>query len=113
MSLYPCKEQCIKTKRGSPKATPFTEIRSVRSDDVHVHAGHGAVEVSANHLLAVAGHNTLARSEILWREDCWCDNQRNIRSVDVAGLEVAAALVTDEDLVTGEVGILVDGEAVA
>ena len=83
------------------------------SDDVHVEAGHGAVEVAADHLLAVAGHDTLSRCEVFRSEDRRSDDERDVRSVDVAGLEVAAALEADEDLVPGEVRILVDREAVA
>ncbi len=83
------------------------------SDDVHVEAGDRSVEVGANHLLAVTGHHALPGGEVLRSEDRRGDDERNVGSVDIACLEVAAALVTDEDLVTGEVGVLVDGEAVA
>ena len=83
------------------------------SDDVHVEAGYGAVEVAADHLLAVASHHALTWGEVLWSEDGGSDNQWDVRSVDVAGLEVASTLVTDKDLVTWEVGVLVDCEAVA
>ena len=84
----------------------------VKLDNVHVKTRDRAVEVAADHLLAVASHHTLTWGEILWREDGGSDDEWHVRSVDVAGLEVAAALVTDEDLVTGEVGVLVDCEAV-
>ena len=83
------------------------------SYDIHVETCDGAKEIAANHLLTVASHHTLTWCEIFWCEDCWCDNEWNVRSVDVAGLEVAAALVADEDLVTREIRILVDCEAVA
>ena len=82
------------------------------SDDVHVEAGDRSVEVGANHLLAVTGHYALPGGEVLRSEDRRCDDERDVRSVDIACLEVATALVTDEDLITGEVGVLVDGEAV-
>ena len=51
--------------------------------------------------------------EILGSEYGWCDNEWYVRSVDVTCLKVAAALVANEDLVTREVRILVDCEAVA
>ena len=81
-------------------------------DNVHVEAGNCSVEVSTYHLLTVASHYTLTRCEIFWREDGWGDDKRNVRSIDEACLKVATALVTDEDLVTWEVGVLVNGEAV-
>jgi len=83
------------------------------SDGCHVEAGDGAVEVATDHLLAVPCHDALTRSEVLRGEDGGGDNQRNVGSVDVAGLEVASTLEADEDLVPGEVRILVDREAVA
>ncbi len=82
------------------------------SNHIHVENRNGPVKVRANHFLAVAGHHTLTRCEILRGKDGRGDDQRNVRGVDVAGLEVGAALVADEDLVTWEVRILVDREAV-
>ena len=85
----------------------------VTSDYVHVEASHSAIEVAANHLLAITSHDTLTRGEVLGSKDGGSDNEWNVGSVDVTGLQVAAALEADEDLVAGEVRILVDGEAVA
>ena len=102
----------LKTRTATPKGGRLAPLSARTSDDVHVEAGYGAVEVAADHLLAVASHHALTWGEVLGSEDGGSDNQWDVRSVDVAGLEVAAALVTDEDLVTGEVGVLVDGEAV-
>lgn len=82
------------------------------SDDVHVEAGDRTVEVGANHLLTVTGHHALPGSEVLRSEDRRGDDERDVGGVDVACLEVAAALEADEDLVTGEVRILVNGKAV-
>jgi len=83
------------------------------SYDIHVETCDGSVEVGANHLLAVASHHALTWCEVFWCEDRWCHDEWNVWCVDVACLEVAAALVADEDLVTNEVRILVDCEAVA
>lgn len=55
-------------------------------DDVEIKAGHGAVEVAADHLLAVASHDTLSWGEVLRSEDGGCDNQGHVRSVDVSCL---------------------------
>ena len=82
-------------------------------DDVEIKAGHGAVEVGTNHLLAVARHHAFTWGEVLRRKDGRCDNQRHVRSVDVSSLQVASALEADEDLISGEVRILVDREPVA
>jgi len=101
-----------KNKNGHPEGWPPCALSARTSDDVHVQTGYGAVEVAADHLLAVASHHALTWGEVLWSEDGRSDDQRYVRSVDVAGLEVAATLVTDEDLVTWEVGVLVDCEAV-
>lgn len=98
---------------GHPEGWPPVCLEARTSDDVHVEAGYGAVEVAADHLLAVASHHALTWGEVLGSEDGGSDDQWDVRSVDVAGLEVATTLVTDEDLVTGEVGVLVDCEAVA
>ena len=84
-----------------------------RLDDVHVEARNCTVEVGTNHLLTVASHDTLTWGEVLRCEDRRRYDERHVRSVDVAGLEVAATLVADEDLVPWEVRILVDSEAVA
>ena len=85
----------------------------VKLDNVHVQTRDGAVEVAADHLLAVASHHAFAWGEVLWCEDCRGDNQRHVRCIYVTCFEVASTLVTDEDLVTWEVGVLVDSEAVA
>ena len=82
-------------------------------DDIEIEDGNGAVEVGTNHLLTVASHDTLSRGEVLRSEDGGCDNQRHVRSVDVSRLQVASTLKSNEDLVPGEVRVLVDGEAVA
>jgi hypothetical protein len=100
-------------------ARPFSiglspdSIQMVNLDDVHIETRDSSVEVRAHHLLAVAGHHALSRGEVLRREDRRGDDERDVRGVHVAGLEVGAALVADEDLVPGEVRILVDREAVA
>ena len=80
---------------------------------IHVQTCDRAVKIRPHHFLTVASHHTLARSEIFRCEYGWCDNEWHVRSVDVAGLEVAAALVADKDLVSDEIGVLVDGKAVA
>ena len=82
-------------------------------DDVQISNRDCTVEVSANHLLAVASHHTLARSEVFWREDRWGDDQRNIRSINITCLKVATTLIANKNLVAWEVGVLVDREAVA
>ena len=82
------------------------------SDDIEIEDCDCAVEVRPNELLAVAGHHALTGCEVLWVEDRGGDDEWNVWSVDVAGLEVGAALVADEDLVPWEVGVLVDCEAV-
>lgn len=101
-----------KTKRGSSKAAPQDQDL-IKLDNVHVHTGDGTVEVSANHLLAITSHDALARSEILGCEDSRGDDEGYVRSVDVTSLEVGTSLVTNKDLVAGEVGVLVDCETVA
>ncbi len=108
-----CLNITSKTKTATPKGGRLAPLSARTSDDVHVEAGYGAVEVAADHLLAVASHHALAWGEVLGGEDGGSDDQWHVRCVDVAGLEVATTLVTDKDLVTGEVGVLVDGEAVA
>ena len=108
-----CLNITLKTKTATPKGGRFISQEARTSDDVHVEAGYGAVEVAADHLLAVTSHHALSWGEVLGSEDGGSDDQWDVRSVDVAGLEVATTLVTDEDLVTWEVGVLVDGEAVA
>ena len=80
---------------------------------IHVETCDRSEEIAANHFLTVASHYTLTWCEILWCEDGWCDNEWNVWCVDVTCLEVGTALVADEDLVTNEVRILVDCEAVA
>ena len=84
----------------------------VKLDNVHVQTRDGAVEVAADHLLAVASHHAFAWGEVLWCEDCRGDNQGHVRRIYVTCFEVASTLVTDVDFVTWEVGVLVDGEAV-
>ena len=78
-----------------------------------VHDCNCTVEVGTNHLLTVASQDTLTRGEVLRREDRRSDNQRHVWSVDIASLQVASALITDEDLIPWEVGILVDRKAIA
>ena len=102
----------MKNKKGAPKGA-FRRQYLIKSDNVHVHASNCTVEVSANHLLAVASHHALAGCEVFWREDGRSDDQRYVRSVDVTSLEVGSALVTDKNLVTREVGVFVDCESVA
>lgn len=50
----------------------------VRSDHVHVEHGECSVEVAADHLLAVAGHDTLTWREVFRSKDRRGDDQRNI-----------------------------------
>ena len=96
-----------------PQVSPNPLFRAGdQLDDVEIEDGHGAVEVGTNHLLAVPGHDSLTWGEVLRREDGRCDNQRHIRSIDITGLQIASALEADEDLISGEVRILVDREAV-
>ena len=103
-----------KKKKGPlSKAFPIKDGRFRLSYDIHVQTCDRAEKVAANHFLTVASHYTLTWCEILWCEDGWCDNEWNVWCVDVTGLEVGTALVADEDLVTREVRILVDCEAVA
>ena len=109
-----CKNQSHKKKKGPlSKAFPIKDGRFRLSYDIHVETRHRSEEIATNHLLAVASHHALAGCEVFWCKDGWCDDEWHVRSVDVAGLEVAAALVADEDLVSDEVRILVDCEAVA
>ncbi|MFY8037526.1 MAG: ABC transporter permease, partial [Cyclobacteriaceae bacterium] len=49
----------IKTKTATPKGGRFISQEARTSDDVHVEAGYGTVEVAADHLLAVASHHAL------------------------------------------------------
>ena len=86
---------------------------SVSLDDVHVRNGDASIEVASNHLLTVAIHDTLTRGEVLRCKDRRSDDKRHVRSIDIASLKVASALVADEDLVPWEVRILIDREAVA
>lgn len=81
-------------------------------DNVEVHDRNSTVEVRANHLLSVPGHNAFTRSEVFGSEDRRGDDEWDVRSVDVSSLQVAATLVTDEDLVPWEVRVLVDSEPV-
>jgi len=66
----------IKTKKGLPiKAAPsIYQLRILSLDNVHIHAGYCTVEVSANHLLAVASHHALAGCEVFWLEDSRSDD---------------------------------------
>ena len=97
-----------------PQVSPNPLFRAGdQLDDVEIEDGNGAVEVGTNHLLAVASHNTLTWGEVLRCKDGRCDNQRHIRCIDITGFQVASALEADEDLISGEVRILVDREAVA
>ena len=85
----------------------------IRLDDVHIQACNCTVEVGTNHLLTVASHNTLTWGEVLWSEDCRCNDEGYIRSIYITGLKVATALITNKNLVAWEVRVLVDRETVA
>ena len=98
----------------APKNHPLIRVYelSILLDNVEIHNRNGTVEVVTNHLLTVTGHHALAGGEVVWVEDRRCNDERNVRSVDVTCLKVAASLVSNEDLVPWEVRILVDSEAV-
>ena len=66
---------------------------------VHVQNRHGAVKITADRALAIPSHHSLTGREVFRCEDGRGDDERNVRGVYVACLEVAAALVADEDLV--------------
>ena len=82
-------------------------------DNVEILYGDCSIEVVTNHLLTISSHHALARSEVFWCEDCRSNDERYVRSIYVASLKVAAALIANKNLVAWEVGVLVDCEAVA
>lgn len=65
-----------------PKATfqwPPSISDPFRSDYVHVKHSHRSIKIAADHLLTVAGHDTLTWREVFRSEDRRGDDQRNIR----------------------------------
>jgi hypothetical protein len=54
-------------------------------------------EPVVNNLLSVTGHDTLYRSEVLRIYDGRGELHRDIRCIDVTGIEKALTLVSDDD----------------
>jgi len=103
----------VKEIRPGPEGPGLRAQLALRLYDIQVEYCDCPVKIGPNHPLTVASHDSLARCEIVWVEDCRSNDKWNVRSVDVTRLEVTTTLVADEDLVPWEVGILVDCEAVA
>ena len=85
---------------------------SPRLDDVHIQTSDSTVEVRTNHLLSVASHDTLTWGEVLWSEDCRCDDKRYVWSIHITSFKVRTTFVSDQDLVAWEVRIFVNSESV-